>query len=306
MKKLTELKLNEVPVLRIILKIVSIIIAMSILLVSSLTISVLGDSETISKAPQYLIWIFMLSALMSVVTFFRNSTVPNLIKSIILVVFNVALGAVVWFANNNPLYFSITAGSYCLNIIFNCVFNMIQEKKIRSYILNSLIIIFAILLAIGLFSTPMLNLEDVQNVIIVECVFIAVVSLVQAMYVAFADLKVKVLFKIMFRTFSLEILFGLLTMMMCFSFVLMNVEPSITNFPDALWYCFAIVTTIGFGDFVAVTPIGRLLSAILGMYGIVVVAVLTSIIVNFYNETNGKSDSKKLEKIAEEEKKKKK
>jgi hypothetical protein len=44
------------------------------------------------------------------------------------------------------------------------------------------------------------------------------------------------------------------------------------------------VTTIGFGDLTAVTDFGRILSVILGAYGIVVVALITSIIVNFYGE----------------------
>ena len=82
-------------------------------------------------------------------------------------------------------------------------------------------------------------------------------------------------------------------------------EENIESFPEALWYCFAVVTTIGFGDFVAVTPIGRILTVILGLYGIVVVAVITSIVVNFYNETSGKKDQKELKEISEEEKKKK-
>ena len=45
-----------------------------------------------------------------------------------------------------------------------------------------------------------------------------------------------------------------------------------------------MVTTIGFGDLTPTTEIGRLLSVILGLYGIVVVALITSIIVNFYGE----------------------
>ena len=61
-------------------------------------------------------------------------------------------------------------------------------------------------------------------------------------------------------------------------------DEGISSFGDALWYCFATVTTIGYGDVTSVTAIGRVLSVILGIYGIVVVALITSIIVNFYNE----------------------
>ena len=90
---------------------------------------------------------------------------------------------------------------------------------------------------------------------------------------------------------------GLVGLIVVASLILAHIEPSMTNFPDALWYCFAVVTTIGFGDFAAVTAIGRIVTVILGIYGIVVVAVLTSIIVNFYNETYGKRDAQEVRKL---------
>jgi hypothetical protein len=50
------------------------------------------------------------------------------------------------------------------------------------------------------------------------------------------------------------------------------------------------VTTIGFGDIAASTPVGRVLSVILGLYGIAVVALITSIIVNFYGEMKSEDE----------------
>ena len=157
-------------------------------------------------------------------------------------------------------------------------------------------------MAIGLFQ----RVEDdvITAIVLIECLFIAATAFVEVAVLAFAQLKLKVLFKIIIRTYALEVLFGLLTLMVSFSLVLMLYEPSMAQFPDALWYTFAVVTTIGFGDFTATTLVGRVLTVILGMYGIVVVAVITSIIVNFYNETAGKDDIKELKGIDKEENKK--
>lgn len=297
-------KFVDKPVFRLILTIVSIVLCAVILAFSALTIIEVYNSSY-DEAPKYLIWIFVASGLMSIITFLRNRTKINLIKCLVLLGFNITLGIVVLFAKGNPFLFSLTAGLYCLNIIIGCVFNMIQNKTIRSIIFNSLIILFAIGMGVGMLVSPLENVEQIQNIILVECIFIAVVSFIEAASIAFSQLKVKVLFKIILSTFSLEILFGLLTLIVCFSLVFMKVEPNITNFPDALWYCFAIVTTIGFGDFYAVTPIGRILSVCLGLYGLVVVAVITSIVVNFYNETSGKKDQKEIKEISKEENKNK-
>ena len=302
--KQEKTKFIDKPIFKLILKILSIVIAALILLFSALTIIEINNN-TYENAPQYLIWIFVLAGLMSIVKFLKNKTKVNLIKCIVLLVFNVVLGIIVLFAKNNPFLFSLTAGLYCVNIVLGCGFNIVQDKTPRSIIFNALIILFAIAMGIGMFVSPIKEVEQIQNIILVECIFIAVVSFIEAATIAFAELKFKILFKIILNTFSLEILFGLLTMIVCFSLVFMRIEPNITTFPEALWYCFAIVTTIGFGDLVAVTAIGRVLSVILGLYGLVVVAVITSIVVNFYNETNGKKDQKELKEISKEEKKKK-
>ena len=113
--------------------------------------------------------------------------------------------------------------------------------------------------------------------------------------IAFSRIKMDVLRKIVRKTYAAEILFGMLMLIVAFSIVLPQFDPGIPSFGDALWYCFAIVTTIGFGDFAAITLPGRAISVILGLYGIIVVALITSIIVNFYNETKNTADPDETE-----------
>jgi uncharacterized membrane protein YfcA len=108
--------------------------------------------------------------------------------------------------------------------------------------------------------------------------------------ISFSQVKLDVLSRIIRKTYAAEILFGMLLLITAFSIVLPNFELNIATFGDALWYCFAIVTTIGFGDITAVTIPGRIISVILGLYGLIVVALITSIIVNFYSETKNAGD----------------
>lgn len=70
------------------------------------------------------------------------------------------------------------------------------------------------------------------------------------------------------------------------SSVLVKVEPQITNIGDGLWYCFISFTTIGFGDIVAISAIGRIITIIIAIYGVILVAIITGVIVSFYQEIN--------------------
>ena len=105
--------------------------------------------------------------------------------------------------------------------------------------------------------------------------------------------KMKLLLNILIKTHTFDALICLVAFIIAFSFMLPMVEESITGFWDAMWYCFTVVTTIGFGDFAATSAVGRVLTVILGIYGIVVVAILTSVIVNYYNEISAKEKDKK-------------
>jgi voltage-gated potassium channel len=97
------------------------------------------------------------------------------------------------------------------------------------------------------------------------------------------------LWNIIRKTKVIEEMSGLLISMIIFAFLLVRIEPNINSFGDGLWYTFAVVTTIGFGDIVVVTLLGRILSVILGLYGLFIVAIITSVVVNYYQ--SGRNES---------------
>ena len=59
-------------------------------------------------------------------------------------------------------------------------------------------------------------------------------------------------------------------------------EPGIITYWDGLWFSFAVSTTVGLGDFTAVTVIGRIVTVILSVYSIAIVAIFTAVITNFF------------------------
>ena len=79
-------------------------------------------------------------------------------------------------------------------------------------------------------------------------------------------------------------------------------HDSITSFPDALWWSFVTVTTVGYGDLSPVTPIGRAIAIVLMLVGIGLFGGLTanlaSAIVKSEDNVEDKVDSL-LEEIRE-------
>ena len=286
--------------LRIILVVSGSIFSVLVLFFSVLAIVEL-EKPDLQTASLYLLGVFITLGCSRLITFFKDRSKINFIRFLSLFIFDVVLGILVLFGKDNPYFFSLAAGLYCVSIILSRLFKIIKDHSIRSIVLNAIIIFFATLLAIGLF-IPYQN-GSISDVVLIVCVLIAISAFVEVFSNATSQMHIKVLIKIVVRTFALEVILGLLTIMVAFSLIFMLYEPEIPTFADGLWYSFAVVTTIGFGDIKAVTVLGRVLTVILGIYGIIVVAVITSIIVNFYNESVGKHDSEEIKNINQETKK---
>lgn len=285
---------------RVVLMVIGAALTTAVLVFSVLSF-IKAKNNQLEEAPKYMVWVFIFLGLSRFVTYLKDRKATSLIRALVLLIINVGLGVMVIFAKYNPYIFSLSAAIFALSIILSRIFKLIEKHSTRDIVFNGLVIAFAIALAIGFFQK--VSDDVIGSVILLECLFIAVCTFIEASLLSLSQLKLDVFVKIIFKTYALEILFGLLALIAAFSIILMFEEPTMSYYPDALWYCFTVVTTIGFGDFAATTLIGRLVTVVLGIYGIVVVAVFTSIIVNFYNETSGKKDAKELREIGQEHKK---
>lgn len=288
---------------RIILIVIGSIVSTLILLFSILALVRVQEND-IDGASKFLFFIFLILGLSRLITFFKEKTKISLLRFIVLLVFDVAIGILVLFAKDNAYFYSMCGGLFCLTIIISRVFKLIIDHSPRSILKNAIIIALFVLLSVGLFIQY--NFDTALTPIMIVCIIVIFTALFEVLSNAFSQMKLNVLLKIIIRTYALEIILGLLTMMVAAAIIFAYFDENIPTFEDGLWYSFAIVTTIGFGDFHAVSTIGRVVSVILGVYGLVVVAVITSIIVNFYNETAGKQDTKEIKDISNDDKDKKK
>lgn len=97
-------------------------------------------------------------------------------------------------------------------------------------------------------------------------------------------LKLKRIMFILRKTGTIKIFTSFLIFLVFVAIVLRFIEPNIKTMLDSFWYCFISFTTIGFGDIVATTVIGKIITIILSLYGILVTAMITGTIVSYYTE----------------------
>ena len=98
--------------------------------------------------------------------------------------------------------------------------------------------------------------------------------------------KLKVLLHIIRTTGLSKIILSFVFYLSAVAIILAMIEPDINNLGDSLWFCFASTTTIGYGDIVVRTTAGRLLTVVLGLYGLFFFAYVSGVVISFYNEIN--------------------
>ena len=96
--------------------------------------------------------------------------------------------------------------------------------------------------------------------------------------------QLRVLRSVLIRTHADKILCSYVVFVLLDALVIAAADPAIASYGDALWYCYAVISTAGFGDIVVTSVIGKAASVLLTVYSVLVIALVTGVIVNFYNQ----------------------
>lgn len=96
--------------------------------------------------------------------------------------------------------------------------------------------------------------------------------------------KIKLLWIILKRTRADRVIFGFIPFLLIIAAIIQIAEPDIHRYGNSLWYCYTVISTIGFGDQVAVTFIGKLCSVLLTIYSLFGIAIVTGVVVNYYSQ----------------------
>ena len=96
--------------------------------------------------------------------------------------------------------------------------------------------------------------------------------------------RLHLLFVLLKRSGVYKILIGFMGVYLLCSLVMLIAEPKVERFGDALWFLWAVSTTVGLGDITAVTIPGRIATVVCSLYAIITTALITGVAVDYFNE----------------------
>lgn len=90
--------------------------------------------------------------------------------------------------------------------------------------------------------------------------------------------------KLLIRTGAIKIFFAYLILLLIGGVMLTFIEPQVHSIFEGFYFCFVASTTIGFGDIVPVTLLGRIITIVVTLFGILTVAMVPGVVVAYYTE----------------------
>jgi voltage-gated potassium channel len=96
--------------------------------------------------------------------------------------------------------------------------------------------------------------------------------------------RLKLLYYILKTSGMTKVLYSFLIFFFISAIIIWLIDPNVESFFDAIWFCVAVVTTIGFGDVVVTNVVARIVTIVLALYGILVIAVITGVIVYYISK----------------------
>lgn len=261
-----------------------------VLAIASLVLSLLLSGEILAgKQPQvstFLGIVIIIQVVFQLLLFMVYKKAKDRIRIILVGLVYIAAVVLAFMAKDNYILFYVANALVVIAMGLDQFMLTEKEKTKSGLITNILLGIILTALAVAI----LLNITE-ENKLYISYVTVILFLLSAFRKLLFPSLrfgKIRLFVDILIRTHALDVFVGLVAFIIAFSFMFPMVEPTITTFWDGMWYSFAVVTTIGFGDFAATSLVGRILTVVLGIYGIVVVAIMTSVIVNFYNAVSAK------------------
>ena len=95
--------------------------------------------------------------------------------------------------------------------------------------------------------------------------------------------KLKLLRNVLKKTHTYKIVIAFLAVFFLIALVIWLNDPAITTYRQSVYYCFMIASSVGNGDVIVSTTLARILTMILSIYSVFALAIITGVVVSYYN-----------------------
>ena len=95
--------------------------------------------------------------------------------------------------------------------------------------------------------------------------------------------KLKLLRNVMKRTHTNRIVIAFIALFFIIALIIWLNDPAIHTYRQSIYYCFMIASSVGNGDVIVSTTLARILTMILSIYSVFALAIITGVVVSYYN-----------------------
>lgn len=95
--------------------------------------------------------------------------------------------------------------------------------------------------------------------------------------------KIRLLRDVLKKTHTNRIVFAFIVFFFLIALIIWLNDPAIHSYRQSIYYCFMIASSVGNGDVIVSTTLARILTMILSIYSVFALAIITGVVVSYYN-----------------------
>ena len=95
--------------------------------------------------------------------------------------------------------------------------------------------------------------------------------------------KWKLLRGVLRKTHTYKIIVAFFAVFFLIALIIWLNDPTVHTYRQSIYYCFMIASSVGNGDVIVSTTLARILTMFLSVYSLFAIAIVTGVVVSYYN-----------------------
>ena len=95
--------------------------------------------------------------------------------------------------------------------------------------------------------------------------------------------KLRLLRGVLRKTHTYKIIVAFFAVFFLIALIIWLNDPAVHTYRQSIYYCFMIASSVGNGDVIVSTTLARILTMFLSVYSLFAIAIVTGVVVSYYN-----------------------